>query len=49
MIRAYLKGEQRNWDLNLGCLAATYKSTLCKTTGFTPNLLLMGREARQPL
>ena len=49
MIRAYLKGEQRNWDLNLVCLAAVYRSTPCKTTGFTPNVLLMGREVRKPL
>ena len=24
MIKAYLKGEQRNWDKHLGCLAAAY-------------------------
>ena len=24
MIRAYLKGEQRNWDKYLGCLAGAY-------------------------
>ena len=24
MMKAYLKGEQENWDLNLGCLAAAY-------------------------
>ena len=27
MIKAYLQGEQENWDLNLGCLAAAYRAT----------------------
>ena len=46
MIKAYLKGEQTNWDLNLGCLAAAYSATPHDTTGFTPNLLMLGREVR---
>ena len=48
MIRAYLKGEQNNWDVNLGCLAAAYRASVCESTGFTPNMLLLGREARKP-
>ncbi len=48
MIRAYLKGEQRNWDLNLGCLAAAYRATPNDSTGFTPNLVMLGREVRLP-
>ena len=27
MIRAYIKGQQHNWDLNLGCLAGAYRAT----------------------
>ena len=27
MIKAYLKNEQTDWDLHLGCLAAAYRST----------------------
>ena len=27
IIKAYLKGEQENWDLNLGCLAAAFRAT----------------------
>jgi len=48
MIRAYLKGEQTDWDLNLGCLASAYRSTPQESTGFTPNLLMLGREVRIP-
>ena len=48
MIRAYLKGEQTDWDLNLGCLGAAYRSTPQESTGMTPNLLMLGREVRIP-
>jgi transposase InsO family protein len=48
MIRAYIRGEQRNWDLHLGCLAAAYRATSNESTGFTPNKLMLGREVRLP-
>ena len=48
MIRAYLEGEQENWDENLGCLEAAYRSTQHETTGLAPNMLMLGREVRQP-
>ena len=48
MVKSYLKGEQENWDLNLGCLAAAYRATPQESTGLTPNLLLLGREVRLP-
>ena len=47
MIRAYLRGEQQDWDLYLGCLAAAYRSTPNESTGFIPNMLMLGREVRQ--
>lgn len=47
MIRSYLK-DQDEWDLNLGCLAAAYRSTPHESTGLTPNLLMLGREVRLP-
>lgn len=46
MIKAYLKDEQTDWDLNLGCLAAAYRSTPNQSTQLTPNLLMLGREVR---
>ena len=48
MIKAYLTGEQTDWDLHLGCLAAAYRATPHETTGLTPNLLMLGREVRLP-
>ncbi|CAG2211272.1 unnamed protein product [Mytilus edulis] len=48
MIKAYLRGQQENWDLNLGCLASAYRSTVHASTGMTPNLLMLGREVRIP-
>jgi len=48
MIKAYLKDQDRDWDANLGCLAAAYRSTPQESTGLTPNLLMLGREVRLP-
>ena len=48
MIKAYLKGQQRDWDRNLGCLAAAYWSSWHESTRFTPILLMLGREVRLP-
>ena len=49
MIKAYLKGQQREWDKHLGCLAAAYRATPHESTGLTPNMLMFGREARLPI
>ena len=48
MIKSFLKGEQRNWDQHLECLAAAYRAAKHETTGFTPNFLMLGREVRLP-
>ena len=48
MIKAYLKGQQENWDLNLGCLAAAFRATPSASSKFTPNMLMLGREVRIP-
>ena len=48
MIKAYLCGEQTEWDLHLGCLAGAYRATPNESTRLTPNLLTMGREVRLP-
>ena len=47
-IKAYLSGEQREWDLHLGCLAGAYRTTPNESTKMTPNLLTIGREVRLP-
>ena len=48
MIKAYLKGEQEDWDLNLGCLAAAYRATPHTSTGLSPNMMMLGREVCIP-
>ena len=48
MIKAYLKGEQQDWDRNLGCLAGAYRASVHESTGFTPNFLMFEREVRFP-
>ena len=48
MIKAYLYGQQRDWDPHLECLAGAYRSTPNESTKLTPNLLMMGREVRLP-
>ena len=48
MVKAYLKGEDREWGQNLGCLTAAYRATVHESTGVTPNLLMLGREVCLP-
>ena len=48
MVKAYLMGQQREWDRQLGCLAAAYRATVNESTGLTPNLVMLGREVRLP-
>lgn len=48
MIKSYIRGEQRDWDLYLGCLSGAYHATQHESTGLTPNLLMLGREVRLP-
>ena len=49
MVRSYLKGQQREWELNLGVLAGAYKATPNESTGLTPNLIMLGRQVRLPV
>ena len=48
MIKAYLRGEQRDWDLHLGCLSGAYRAIPNEAMRLTPNLLMMGKEVRLP-
>ena len=48
MIKAYLRGEERDCDLYLGCLTEAYRATANEATRLTPSLLMMGREVRLP-
>ncbi|CAC5388086.1 unnamed protein product [Mytilus coruscus] len=44
MIKTYLRGEQTNWDMNLGCLAGAYRASPNESTCLTPNILMLGRK-----
>ena len=46
MIKAYLQGEQTDWDLNLDCLVFVYRASPSESTHLTANLLFLGREVR---
>jgi transposase InsO family protein len=39
MIKSFLRGEQTNWDMNLGCLVGAYRASPHESTGFTPTYL----------
>ena len=49
IIRAYLKGNQRTWDENLQLLAGAIRASVNRTTGFTANRMMLGREVLEPI
>jgi hypothetical protein len=49
MIRCTLNEGQNSWDELLPLLAAAIRSTVNRSTGFTPNFLMLGREVQTPL
>ena len=48
MIRAFIKEQQKQWDLYLGCVAGAYRATPHESTTLTPNMVMLGREVRLP-
>lgn len=49
MIAAYVDDDQRNWDVHLPLLTSAYRSSQHETTGYTPNMLMFGRETHAPI
>jgi hypothetical protein len=49
MLSAFVEERQRDWDEHLPYLAMAYRSAVHETSGFTPNFMMMGREADLPL
>jgi transposase InsO family protein len=49
MIRCTLEGGQQNWDDKLQLLMGALRSSTNRTTGYTPNRLMIGRETQLPL
>ncbi|XP_053405062.1 uncharacterized protein LOC128558862 [Mercenaria mercenaria] len=49
MISTYVNSNQTNWDENLNLITSAYRGCVHQATGFTPNYLMMGREAIIPV
>lgn len=49
MMRCHLKGNNTKWDEDLPIRTGAIRALPNRTTGFTPNLMMLGREVRQPL
>ena len=48
-IRCFIQNKQHNWDIHLQQLVSAIRSTTNIQTGFTPNLMMLGREVFQPI
>lgn len=49
MIRCYIEGKQNTWDENIQLLAAAIRAMPTRATGFSANLLFLGREVNSPI
>ena len=47
-VRCYIGKSQNQWDKFLAQIAGAIRSTINRSTGFTPNKLMLGRELNQP-
>jgi len=48
MMGKIVSDSQKDWDLQLPFVMASYRSTVHATTNFTPNYFMMAREVRAP-
>ena len=48
MMQSFIDSNKMDWDLHLPLLTAAYRSTINPATGFTPNMLMLGREINLP-
>ena len=49
MIASYVSKNQKDWDVNLPLLTAAYRCCDHASTGYTPNMLMLGREVFLPV
>lgn len=49
MLSSYVNQNHTDWDKQLPYLMMAYRSAEHETTGFSPNDLMLGREATTPL
>jgi hypothetical protein len=48
MIQHYTKPGKRDWDQYMMVVAASYRATKHSSTGYSPNMLMFGRELNHP-
>ena len=48
-IRCQLSGDDRQWDEHLPAFGLSLRSTVNRNTGYTPNMLQLGREVHLPM
>lgn len=48
MIKKFVDHNKSNWDKHLNLLLAAYRSTIHPATGYSPNMLMFGRELNIP-
>jgi hypothetical protein len=48
MIRCFVNKNASNWDSYIGIVMSAYRSTPHPSTGYTPNMLMFGREVYTP-
>ena len=48
MLSAYVDDNHRDWDVHLPYVLMAYRATEHETTGFSPNMLMLGRETSIP-
>ena len=48
-IRAYLEDHHKDWDIYLSYMDVALRATVNASTGFTPNMMMLGREVTLPL
>ncbi len=49
MLSAFVNDDHSNWDEQLPYVLMAYRATEHETTGFTPNICMLGRETTCPL
>ena len=49
MIAVCMSKNQENWDEHLPLLTAAYQSSEQKSTGYSPNMLMLGQEVTIPV
>ena len=47
ILRCFIQGKQEDWDLHLATVCMAIRLTVNHQTGFTPNVLMLGREVLQ--